>query len=244
MLPAVPGSSSNPPSVARAAAADAAVRLIEPGMTIGLGSGRAVWQVVEGVGRRWPGGPPIRAVVASERTDELARAAGIELVDLDGELRLDLAIDGTDELDAELRLLKGGGGALLREKIVIAAARRFEVVAEASKRVERLGERFPLPVEVVRFGWRETRRRLLELLPDARLRPAEDGAGPEEPYLTDEGHYLLDCSLPPKEDLAELDARVKAVPGVVEHGLFLGLASRALLGRPDGAVDVLEAGSV
>jgi ribose 5-phosphate isomerase A len=156
---------------------------------------------------------------------------------LDGTFELDLALDGADEVDASLGLIKGGGGALLREKIVIAAARRFVVVAETAKRVERLGERFRLPVEVVRFGWRDTRRRLAGLLPDAELRVA---AGASEPYVTDEGHYILDGHIPAGTDPAELADALHRVPGVVEHGLFLDLAELALLGRPDGTVERLE----
>ncbi|MBA3262861.1 MAG: ribose-5-phosphate isomerase RpiA [Thermoleophilaceae bacterium] len=221
-------------SAARGAAAAAAVELVEPGMTIGLGSGRAVWKVVELLGER---GTPGRAAAASSRTDELARAAGFEVVELDGTFQLDLALDGADEVDPSLALIKGGGGALLREKIVISAARRFVVVAEASKRVARLGEHFRLPVEVVRFGWRDTRRRLAELLPDAEQRLRDDG----EAYVTDEGHLILDCALRAGAvDLAALARDVKQVPGVVEHGLFIGLAEQALLGRDDGTVDVLD----
>ena len=219
---------------ARAAAAAAAVALVEPGLTIGLGSGRAVWKVVELLAAR---GEPVRAAVASVRTQELARAAGFELVELDGTLELDLALDGADEVDDRLRLIKGGGGALLREKIVISAARRFVVVAEASKRVTRLGDGFRLPVEVVRFGWRDTRRRLAHLLPDAEQRLLGDG----EAYVTDEGHLILDCALP-AVDLEELAREVKQVPGVVEHGLFIGMAERALLGQPDGTVETLAPG--
>ena len=229
MLPAVTGTDD----IARTAAAAAAVELVEPAMTIGLGSGRAVWQVVELLGARVD---RVRAATASNRTAELATQAGIEIVELDGELELDLALDGADEVAPGLGLIKGGGGALLREKIVISAARRFVVVAETPKRVERLGERCRLPVEVVRFAWRDTRRRLARLLPDAELR-MDDGA----PYLTDEGHYLLDCRVPEDAAPAELDQSLKRVPGVVEHGLFLGMAERALLGRPDGGVDVLTA---
>jgi ribose 5-phosphate isomerase A len=221
-------------SAARDAAARAAVELVEPGMVVGLGSGRAVWRVVELLGER---DAQLRVAVASEHTDALARQAGLEVVELDGQLELDLALDGADEVDPELRLIKGGGGALLREKIVIAAARRFVVVAEESKRVRRLGERFRLPVEVVRFAWRDTRRRLAPLLPDAELRTHEGG----EPFVTDEGHHLLDCALPDGVDPDALDRELRRLPGVVEHGLFLGLAERAFLGRPDGGVEVLEA---
>ena len=225
---------NEPSDAARTAAAAAAAELVEPGMTIGLGSGRAVWQVIEALEAR---GDPVRAAVASSRTDELARAAGFDLVELDGRVELDLALDGADEVDSELRLIKGGGGALLREKIVISAARRFVVVAEGRKKVARLGETFRLPVEVVRFGWRDTRRRLAGLLPDAEQRLHEDG----EAYLTDEGHLILDCRLPAGADLEALGAAVKQVPGVVEHGLFIGLAESALLGGDDGSVEVLRA---
>ena len=218
-------------SDAREAAAAAAVELVEPGMTIGLGSGRAVWAIVERLPRE------TRGVVASERTRERALAAGVEVVELDGSFELDLALDGADEVDGSLGLIKGGGGALLREKIVISAARRFVVVAEAMKKVERLGDGFRLPVEVVRFGWRDTRRRLSHLLPDAELRSTEDGS---EPYITDEGHYLLDARIPPGTEPAALADNLLRVPGVVEHGLFLDMADVVLLGRPDGTVERLE----
>ena len=166
--------------------------------------------------------------MASSRTEELARSAGFEVLSLDGTFELDLALDGADEVDPSLGLIKGGGGALLREKIVICAARRFVVVAEASKKVARLGEGFRLPVEVVRFGWRDTQRRLAALLPDASQRLGEDG----EAYVTDEGHLILDCALPSSiPDFAALGRDIKQVPGVVEHGLFIGMASQALLGH-------------
>jgi ribose 5-phosphate isomerase A len=220
---------------AREAAARAALERVEEGMTLGLGSGRAVWRVMELIAERWPGGPPLRAAVASSRTAELAGEHGIEVVQLDGRVRLDLALDGADEIDGELGLIKGGGAALLREKLVISAAQRFLVVAEADKRVERLGATRSLPVELVRFAWRDTRRRLVELVDEAALREDEEG----EAVLTDEGHYLLDCELPESGDLHELGRRLKATVGVVEHGLFLDQADTALLGRPDGSVEEL-----
>jgi len=219
---------------AREAAAAAAVELVEPGMVIGLGSGRAVWALT----KRLPAGT--RAVVASERTREVALEVGIEVLDLDGSFELDLALDGADEVDDWLGLIKGGGGALLREKIVISAARRFVVIAEATKRVERLGERFRLPVEVVRFGWKDIRRRLSVLLPDSELRVVGD-----QPFVTDEGHYILDAPIPSSIDpagVADLAIGLRAVPGVVEHGLFLDMAELALLGHEDGTVERLERG--
>jgi ribose 5-phosphate isomerase A len=220
---------------ARAAAVAAARTRVEAGMTIGLGSGRAVFALVEALASKWRGPSGLRAVTASSATEAKARAAGIDLVELDGELVLDLAIDGADEVDRGLGLIKGGGSALLREKLVMAAARRVVIVAEATKFVERLGTIHPLPVEVVRFAWQSTRLRLLELVPSAVLRVAADGA----PVVTDEGHYLIDCAVP-NGDLAALGAAVKATLGVVEHGLFLDMADEVLLGRTDGSVRVLR----
>jgi ribose 5-phosphate isomerase A len=225
-LPA--GRAKLPRVEAREAAARAAAELVQPGMTIGLGSGRAVWAVTE----RLAAGTHV--VVASEQTRERAVAAGLDVLELDGSFELDLAIDGADEVDPSLGLIKGGGGALLREKIVISAARRFVVVAEAAKKVDRLGEGFRLPVEVVRFGWADTRRRLSSLLPDAELRSTDDASGP---YVTDEGHHILDCRIPEGTDAASLAAALAPIPGVVEHGLFLDMASLALLGHPDGTVE-------
>jgi ribose 5-phosphate isomerase A len=199
-------------------------------MTIGLGSGRAVWAVLDLL--RECG---IRAAAASSRTEELLREAGIDVVELDGSVRLELAIDGADEIDPQLGLIKGGGAALLREKLLVKAADRFVVVAESRKKVARLGETFKLPVEVVRFAWADTERRLQPLLAATTLRRSDDG----EPVVTDEGHHILDCDLPAEGDLAALADALKAEVGVVEHGLFLGMTSLALLGNDDGTVECL-----
>ena len=220
---------------ARRAAARAAVAQIEPGMTVGLGSGRAVFCAIEEIAARWPRDAPITAVSASNQTARRAEAAGIKLVTLDGRRTVDLAIDGADEVDPQLNLIKGGGAALLREKLLIAAADRFVVVAETAKRVEHLGATRRLPVEVVRFAWPDTRRRLLDLVPDATLRTGTGG----DPVVTDEGHHLLDCVLPPSDRLDDLARDIKALVGVVEHGLFLGMAALALLGTSDGRVEAL-----
>jgi ribose 5-phosphate isomerase A len=219
----------------RAAAVGAARERIEPGMTIGLGSGRAVSALVDLLAATMPAPLRLRAVVASSRTEARARAAGIELVTLDDDLALDLAVDGADEVDPGLALLKGGGGALLREKLVLAAARTVVIVAEAPKLVDRLGTTKALPVEVVRFAWPTTRRRLLDLVPTATLRRTAD----QTPVVTDEGHHLLDCQVP-DGDLAALAAVIKSTLGVVEHGLFPDQADEVLLGQPDGGVRVLR----
>jgi ribose 5-phosphate isomerase A len=220
---------------ARAAAVAVARTRVQAGMTIGLGSGRAVFALVDALASKWRSPSGLRAVTASSATEARARAVGIEVVELDGELTLDLVIDGADEVDRGLDLVKGGGGALLREKLVMAAARRVVIVAESAKFVERLGAIHPLPVEVVRFAWAATRRRLLELVPSAVLRVAAGGA----PVVTDEGHYLIDCAVP-DGDLVALGAALKATLGVVEHGLFLGMADEVLLGRADGSVRILR----
>jgi len=235
-------------TVARAAAATAAAARLEPGATIGLGSGRAVAAVIEQAARRWPGGPPLLAAVASSETDRLARASGWAVVSLDDlELKreratggarasalLDLVIDGADEVDPRLDLLKGGGGALLREKLLAAAAARLLIVVEDEKVVPHLGDRHRLPVEIVRFAWRETRRRVQALLPEARLRLGGDGRA----FVTDEGHFIVDCELPKvgAEGLAALAADLKALPGVVEHALYFGVADEVLVGHADGSV--------
>ena len=220
---------------ARAAAVAVARDRIEPGMTIGLGSGRAVFALIDLLATTWPGPRPLRAVAASSRTEARARAAGIELVGPDDDRSLDLAVDGADEIDPHLRLLKGGGGALLREKLVIAAARHVVIVAESPKLVPRLGTTRALPVEVVRFAWPATRARLLDLLPTATLRPTPDNL----PVVTDEHHHLLDCDLP-DTDLPTLATALKSTLGVVEHGLFLTEADEAFVGNLDGTVQTLS----
>jgi ribose 5-phosphate isomerase A len=227
---------------ARAAAVAAAVTRVEPGITLGLGSGRAVFGLVEAIATRWPpgqGGAGLRVVTASQLTEALARAAGFHLVALDGEVAVDHSFDGADEVDDHLGLVKGGGGALLREKLVMGAAGRVTIMAEHHKRVPRLGHTRLLPVEVVRFGWQSTMKRLAHLLPELALRIGVDG----RPLVTDEGHYLLDGRVPPEVDLHALAAEVKATLGVVEHGLFLDQADEVLLGRANGTVEVLTRGS-
>ena len=236
-------------AAARAAAARAAVERFETGLTIGLGSGRAVAAVIELAAQRWPAGPPLLCAAASSETDRLARAAGFAVVTLDDlDLRrrgpgdaspppalLDLVVDGADEVDPRLDLVKGGGGALLREKLVARAGARLLIVVEDDKLVAHLGERHALPVEIVRFGWRETRRELLGLVPTAVLRRGTDG----RPFTTDEGHFIVDCELARRggEGLPALAAALKALPGVVEHGLFLGMADEVLVGHADGSVE-------
>ena len=211
----------------------AAIELVEPGMRLGLGSGRAVFAIADALATS--SARPELVLCASPETALRAQAAGLRVVGADEAPELDLALDGADEVMRDLAVLKGGGGALLREKLVFACARRRVIVVEARKLVERLGEGWRLPVEVVRFGWEGTRLRLLELLSDAERRRAGDGT----PFVTDEGHHIVDCAIRPESDLRELAAAIKAITGVVEHGLFLEHADAVLLGAPDGSLQRL-----
>lgn len=210
----------------------AAADLVQPGMIVGLGTGSTASAVVDELGRRVADGLAISGVVTSSRTEEQARALGIPLASLDDVAALDLGLDGADEIDPDLHAVKGRGGALLMEKLVALSCAQFVLVASSEKSVQELGVRLPLPVEVVRFGWKHTANRLesLGLTPHLRQTSAPDAT----PYLTDMGNYILDCALAPIANPGELAAALKATPGVVEHGLFVGIASAALQVDPDG----------
>lgn len=216
-------------------AAEQAVAHVESGMKLGLGTGSTAAVFVALLARRVADGLDIICVPTSEATRLQAERLGIPLTTLDEEPRLDLTIDGADEIDAELRLIKGGGGALLREKIVAAASERMFVIADAAKKVAMLG-RFALPIEVVPFGLRSTRLHLTDQAADAgcngdiRLRRAPDG----QPFVTDSGNFILDCAFGRIEEPELLADAIGVVPGVVEHGLFLGLADKAFIAGPAG----------
>ena len=212
------------------AAALAAVEYVKDGMTVGLGTGSTAKFAIEEIGRR---GLKVRGVPTSEGSAKIARAAGIPLPPLSEIDRIDLTIDGADEIDPRLRLIKGGGGALLREKIVAAASDQMIVVADRGKLVPVLGA-FPLPVEVSPFGWNLTARKIEALGCPVGLR-TQDGA----PVVTDGGNYVLDCRFGRIDDAEGLAARLAAIPGVFEHGLFIGLATRAIV-ADGGRVEVVE----
>ena len=219
-------------------AAERASELVESGMVLGLGTGSTAALAVAAIGRRLEQGTlaDVRGVPTSPRTRELARAARIPLTDLEQSPRLDLTIDGADEVAPDFGLIKGRGGALLREKIVAWATRRNVIVVDETKLVDRLGRRSSLPVEVVRFGWSTHVAALERLGAEVTLRRAGDG----EPYLTEEGHFLLDCRFAEAiGDAAGLEREIRARPGVVETGLFLGLATTLVVGGESG-VRVLE----
>jgi ribose 5-phosphate isomerase A len=216
-------------------AAERALALVQPGMRLGLGSGSTAAQFVALLGARVAAGLDVVGVATSQRTQTQAQALGIRMSTLDEIPILDLTVDGADEIDPGLRLIKGGGGALLREKIVAAASRRMVVIADASKQVATLGA-FALPVEIVPFGMAATRRHIeaaaaaCGCVGDMRLR--SDAAG--HAFVTDEGHRIVDCAFGAIVDPEKLAAHLDAVPGVVEHGLFIGLAASCIIAGAAG----------
>ncbi|MCW2309478.1 ribose-5-phosphate isomerase RpiA [Rhodobium gokarnense] len=216
------------------AAAQAALAEVQSGMRLGLGTGSTADHFTRLIGEKVAAGLDILAVPTSERTAELAGELGIPLSTLDETPELDLTVDGADELDRYLRLVKGGGGALLREKIVATASARMVVIADSSKLVRMIGA-FPLPIEVVPFGLESTRRSIMSnasalgLTGEIVLR-----GGKEAPFITDGGHYILDASFRQIAAPEALSESLGAIPGVVEHGLFIGIADAAYVAGPDG----------
>lgn len=216
-------------------AAARALELVKPGMRLGLGTGSTAKHFVDLLGARVAGGLDVICVATSEFTQAQALALGIAMSTLDETPELDLTVDGADEVDGELRLIKGGGAAHLREKIVAAASARMIVIADDSKLVATLG-RFPLPIEVVPFGLEATRRAVAAAITasgasgELVLRRRPDGSI----LLTDGGHYILDAHLGAIDQPEALGVALNMVPGVVEHGLFIGLASGAILAGSDG----------
>jgi ribose 5-phosphate isomerase A len=216
------------------AAAQRAVEFVESGMIVGLGTGSTAGFVVEQLASRVAHGLAVVAIPTSERTAGLARRLGIPLASFAEYRRIDLAIDGADEVQrATLDLIKGRGGALLREKIVAAASRRFIVVVDQEKLVDRLGEHMPVPVEVAQFGWQATAAALVRLGTDPELRQ-NDG----RPYVTDGGNFILDCRLGLINDPERTERLIKMTVGVVENGLFIGRSS-AVIVATDSGVDIL-----
>lgn len=222
-------------------AAERALDFVEPGMKLGLGTGSTAAAFVDLLGAKVAAGLKVLCVATSEATERQARGLGIPMTTLDEEPFLDLTIDGADELDGELRLIKGGGGALLREKIVATASDRMIVIADASKMVETLGK-FPLPIEVIPFGLRATLGMISTLAEDCgsigELKVRKTATG--EPFRTDSGNLIVDAHFGAIEDPDSLDTALKLVPGVVENGLFIGIADAAIIAGPDG-VEVIEA---
>jgi ribose 5-phosphate isomerase A len=223
---------------AKALVGKRAAEMVESGMAVGLGTGSTSVMFIKALGERVQReGLKIRCVASSESSAELGRSLGMDVVTLVELPELDLYIDGADELQATasgLNLIKGGGAALLREKIVASAAKKFVCVVDQSKIVEKLG-RFPLPVEIIKMALPLVERRLRDLGLNPTLRMNKDGSGP---VLTDEQNYLLDCACGVIEEPEETAAEIRSIVGVVEHGLFLGMASLALVAGDTGVTEI------
>jgi len=211
------------------AAAEAAAALVENGMIVGLGSGSTASLAVAAIGRRTAQGLRIVGISTSEKTAAQSRALGIPLVTLEERDHIDLTIDGADEIErGSLDLVKGLGGALLREKIVASISRRLVIVADEDKLVNRLGEDArPIPVEVAPFGWLTTARRLSSIGAEWTQRLTPEG----QPFITDGGHIILDCRFQAPDSARDLQQRLDSMVGVMEHGLFLGMTSEVIVGR-------------
>jgi ribose 5-phosphate isomerase A len=208
------------------AAGRAAAKLVGDGDIVGLGTGSTAYFAVVALGERVKAGLKIIGIPTSVQTADLARAVGIALTTLDEHPEIDITIDGADEVDPKLNLIKGGGGALLREKVVASVTKKMVVVADSTKMVPALGK-FPLPVEVISFARTVVEKKIVALGVTPKLRTKSDGS----PFLTDNGNQILDCSFGTIADPAALSRELNGLPGVVEHGLFIGLAKLALVGR-------------
>ena len=215
------------------AAARASLKYIQEGQVVGLGTGSTAAYFIKLLGEQVKNGLRIRGIPTSVRSRELALSLTIPLTTLDECQEIDVTVDGADEVDPELRLIKGGGGALLREKIVASATRQMVVVADVSKRVQRLGK-FPLPVEVIKFAQALVAKRITAMGAEVKLRTNVDG----EPYVTDENNHILDCRFGEIRDADRLARELSEMPGVVEHGLFIGMASVALFARGSEIVEL------
>jgi ribose 5-phosphate isomerase A len=225
------GNMDNDQNQWKAAAAESAAALITDGMVVGLGSGTTAALAVNALARRVREGLRITGIPTSESTAAQARALGIPLTNLTAMRQIDITIDGADEVEeSTLNLIKGHGGALLREKIVANASKRLVIVVDGSKLVHHLAEKFPVPVEAVPFGWQVTALQLTDLGATPALRRSADG----QPYISDGGHYILDCAFPPTVSATSLARDLDHVVGVVEHGLFIGFTSEVHMASASG----------
>jgi ribose 5-phosphate isomerase A len=217
------------------AAARASLRFVKDGQVVGLGTGSTAAYFIQLLGEKVKDGLRIRGIPSSDRSREQAAGLGIPLTTLDECPQIDVTVDGADEVDPQLRLIKGGGGALLREKIVASATKHYVIITDATKRVPVLGK-FPLPVEVIKFAQTVVSKKIEDLGARVGLRKQADG----KPYLTDENNYILDCRFGHISDADALARRLSEMPGVVEHGLFIGMASVVLVAN-GGEIEELRA---
>lgn len=213
-----------------------AAELVQSGMTIGLGTGTTIEWLIKALGNKINSGLEIRAVSTSAASSKLAAQYNIQLIELNDAAKIQLAIDGADEIDQQLQLIKGGGGALFQEKMVASAAEEFVVIADHSKLVDQLGA-YPLPVEVMIFNWKQVEKQLTRQFDKPlQLRMKKDGS----PFVTDHGNYIIDISFGQIDDPAAINNTLHNIPGVIETGLFLGMAHKVLIGYPDGQTEWRE----
>ncbi len=226
------------PDQMKKAAAIEALKFVKPGMNVGLGTGSTANHFIEALAAKVKEGLDIKGVATSKASEELAEKLGIPLTKLHTNPHLDLTVDGADEFDPEFRLIKGGGGALLREKIVASSSRFMVVVADESKQVKKLGK-FPLPVEILVFGskatiWKVERAfKILKLDAAINVRRTKDG----ELFLTENGNFILDCSIGAIPEPERLETLLNSIPGVIETGLFIGICGIVLMGTPKGVTE-------
>ncbi|MGB5870178.1 MAG: ribose-5-phosphate isomerase RpiA [Albidovulum sp.] len=233
----------SPADIAKRAAAHRAVDFVKDGMRLGLGTGSTAAFMVSRLGERVRDeGLRIIGVPTSTRTAALAQKEGIRIITLDEAKWLDMTIDGTDEFDPELNLIKGGGGAHLQEKVVATASDRMIVISDVGKKVQQLGA-FPLPVEVIRFGWQTTRILLEELIASLgmQLREVTLRMNGDAAFISDEGNYILDLHLGRIGNARQLALVLNQVPGVVENGLFMDICDLVIIGHSDGSTELIEA---
>jgi ribose 5-phosphate isomerase A len=210
-----------------------ATQLVPAHGTIGLGTGTTVEWLIREMGAMVKNGLDIKAVPTSSATTKLALEAGIKIIGLNDIDIIELTIDGADEIDPQFQLIKGGGGALLQEKMVAAASKKVVIIADESKYVDRLG-RFPLPVEVIPNGWRQIQKKIMAAgCPKAELRLINN-----LPCITDNGNYIIDCHYGMIEDASALNIELHLLPGVVETGLFIGMATEVIIGHADGKIEL------
>lgn len=212
-------------------AAHKALEYVRDGMIVGLGTGSTAKHMIAGLGERVRAGLKVSGVPTSHETAALAKAAAIPLIETDDAWMIDVAIDGADQVDPQFNLVKGGGGALLKEKIVAASAKQFVVVVDHTKQVPHLGNAFPLPIEVIPFGWGSTARQLEAIGGKPVLRQRKG-----QVFRTEAGHYIVDLHLGSIADPADLEIRLNQIPGVVETGLFVGRTTVLIVGTPSGVL--------
>jgi ribose 5-phosphate isomerase A len=213
------------------AAAHKAIEFIRDGMVVGLGTGSTAKHLLVALGEQVRAGRKLRGVPTSQETAALARESGIPLIDTENRWEIDAALDGADQVDPDFNLIKGGGGALLKEKIVVASAKQFIVMIDHTKQVPVLGGSFPLPIEVIPFGWGSTARKIEALTKSRVVLRERNGV----PFKTEAGHLIVDVHIDRIDRPGELETALNLIPGVVETGLFVGRTNVLIVGTPQGA---------